>query len=372
MKRHLLSMVAALLGLVVAGGADSGTRSESLTLTFGDTTSRAELLLPANVQSAPLVLLIQGTGPEDLNGSFVTYGQTVQGSLGQLAASLARQGFAVMRFDKRYAAQTLSPLTAQGAQEKYDQLGMKDLLSDARTALNTARSHLGVDGQKVFIYGWSEGTVIAAALAQEPGVKGLILQGPVVESYATTFASQFEQVGMTYLLPYARGGNIDLQGVMAALTGPGSSLAKMQATLLLSRDSTPQHPKLATVLDTNDDGSLNLRTEVLPRIAGFYDTLAAQSPLYAPASTLPTLGQAAPTLKVPVLIVQGENDGNVNVRYARQLNTALARAGNRDHTLKVYPGLGHSLGLAPSITQDALAPMQVPPMNDIATWLKAH
>lgn len=75
---------------------------------------------------------------------------------------------------------------------------------------------------------------------------------------------------------------------------------------------------------------------------------------------------------MPVLILQGENDGNVNARYAIQLDTALRAAGNTQVTLKLYPGLGHSLGPAADITRDVFAPMAAPPMNDMAAWMKAQ
>ena len=369
MKRALTaSLIFLTLSTALAGGGRAAVTTRSLTLKLGDQSSRAELLLPADAtRPAPLVLLIQGTGPEDLNGSFATYGGVVQGSLGKLAQTLAARGFAVMRYDKRYAAQTFDPRTAQAAQNGYNKLTLKDLLSDARTALKTAEAQPGVNSRKVFVYGWSEGTVVAAALAQEIHASGLVLQGPVVDSFASSFARQFQTVGMTYLNTYARDGKIDLSGVLAALQGPGSGLAKMQASLLLSLDSTPQAPKLAAMLDTNGDGLLDLKQEVLPRVSNFYQRTTAQSPLYAGSGTLPVLGTVAPQLKLPVLILQGENDGNIDSAYAKKLNRLLP-----DSTLKLYPGLGHSLGQAASITQDDFAPMQQAPMNDMAAWLAQH
>lgn len=360
------------LGSALAGGTDGGVRARPLTLALGDVASRAELLLPASTAPAPLVLLIQGTGPEDRDGSFTAPGGAVQGSLGQLAQTLAREGFAVMRYDKRYAAQALSPATAQAAQTQYAALRMTDLLSDARTALNAARQQPGVDGRQVFIYGWSEGSVVAASLAQEIGAQGLIVQGPVVDGFAAAFANQFSTVGLNYLRPYAREGQMDLAGVLQALRGPGSPLAKMQATLLLDRTSTAERPKLATILDTDGDGRLDLKREVEPRLLGFYEALTATSPLYAPATTLPTLGAWVPELRVPVLILQGENDGNINVQDARRLDAMLRAAGRVPSTLKVYPGLGHSLGAAPDMTRDNFAPMAQQPMNDLVAWLRAR
>ncbi|MDV6375089.1 serine aminopeptidase domain-containing protein [Deinococcus arenicola] len=94
--------------------------------------------------------------------------------------------------------------------------------------------------------------------------------------------------------------------------------------------------------------------------------------MYAPATTLPTLGELAPDLKLPVLILQGKNDGNIDPAAAQRWNAALGTAGNTDHTLKLYAGLGHSLGPVKDITLDNFAPMARGPMNDMAAWLQAH
>ncbi|RJF72113.1 alpha/beta fold hydrolase [Deinococcus cavernae] len=370
MRRHLIaSLTLWLLGSLLpvqALGGSAAITSRSLTLTLGDTTSKAELLLPPGSMKAPLVLLIQGTGPEDRNGSFVTFSGVQQGSLGQLANALAEQGFAVMRFDKRHAALTFDPKTAQAAQASYEELSMKDLLADARTALNTAKMQPGVDSSRVFVYGWSEGSILAAHLALETGAKGLIVQGPVLDSYAATFTRQFGRVGLKYLSAYAKDGKIDLQGVMAALMGPGSGLARTQAQLLLALDSTPDKPKLNTYFDANRDGRLDLKGEVLPALQVGYPQLLDGSPKYGAVGGLPVLGKLAPKLRMPVLILQGENDGNIDPDDARKLSALLPKTS----TLKLYPGLGHSLGKAADITQDNFAPMQTAPMNDIAQWLK--
>lgn len=373
-----MGVIIAVISSILAGGHATmqaktvQPTATTLSLKLGDTTSRAQLLVPGGPGKAPLVLLIQGTGPEDMNGSYASFGGSVPGSLGELAKYLAAQGFAVMRFDKRYAAPSFQAQTAQAAQENYAKLSMQDLLSDARTALNTARAQPGIDGTRVFLYGWSEGSIIAASLALEVKAQGLIVQGPVVNSFPQVFARQFERVGIPYLTPYAKDGKIDLQGLMQSFQGPGSLLAKMQGQLLFALDSTPQHPKLSTVLDTNKDGFIDLKAEALPTIQALYPQITVQNPKHAPATTLPTLGELAPTLKLPVLILQGQNDGNIDPADAQQLDRALRAAGNSQVVLKLYPGLGHSLGKAPSVTQDTFAPMELGPMNDLAAWLRVR
>ncbi|WP_156952803.1 hypothetical protein [Deinococcus frigens] len=50
----------------------------------------------------------------------------------------------------------------------------------------------------------------------------------------------------------------------------------------------------------------------------------------------------------------------------------VVAAGNTDHTPKLYPGLGHSLGPAKDITLDNFAPTARGPMDDMAAWLRAR
>jgi len=368
----VLTLLLSLGGVVSAGGTPT-VIARPLLLDFAGTPSRGELLLPVGPASAPLVLLIQGTGQEDMNGSFAAFGQrVVKGSMGTLAHSLAARGYAVMRFDKRFAEAAMTPQGAAAANMAYGKLTMRDLLSDARTALEAAVKQPGVDASRVYVYGWSEGSVLAATLALAVKARGLIVQGPVVNDYASIFARQFERVGVPYLTTYAQDGKLGLPGLMASFQGSGSMLAKSQGQLLFDRTSTLEHPVLSTYLDKDHDGMIDLKAEAMPAITGYYRAAVPQEPMYAPSTSLPTLGTLAAQLKLPMLILQGGNDANIDPRDAQELDTALTKAGNTDHTLKIYPGLGHSLGKAASVTQDDFVPMEDGPMNDMVTWLKTH
>jgi uncharacterized protein len=94
--------------------------------------------------------------------------------------------------------------------------------------------------------------------------------------------------------------------------------------------------------------------------------------IYAPGRALPTVTAQAPALRLPVLILQGANDANVPPWGAQLLASALARGGNRDHLLKLYPGLGHALGPAASVIADNVRPIAPAPLVDLATWLLQH
>ena len=88
----MLSLLLLLGSAVFAGGSPTVT-VRPLTLDFAGTPSKAELLLPGGPSKAPLVLLIQGTGLEDMNGSFASFSSSVvKGSMGKAGADPGRTG----------------------------------------------------------------------------------------------------------------------------------------------------------------------------------------------------------------------------------------------------------------------------------------
>lgn len=86
----------------------------------------------------------------------------------------------------------------------------------------------------------------------------------------------------------------------------------------------------------------------------------------------------ARAVRVAVLILQGALDRQVSAGQADTLAAAFRAGGNRDVTVKVYPGLNHlflhtngdgSPSEYPSL-KDTTLPQQV--QDDIAVWLRAH
>ena len=73
---------------------------------------------------------------------------------------------------------------------------------------------------------------------------------------------------------------------------------------------------------------------------------------------------------MPILVLQGANDGNTPKEGAEEFVRALPAAG--DHTLKIYSGLGHSLGTALTIVEDSFAPIDEKPLQDTIRWLSVR
>ena len=213
------------------------------------------------------------------------------------------------------------------------------------------------DRQRVFLYGWSEGTAVAAALAtQRQDIDGLVLQGPCGLPYRAMVQSWIEDVG----LPYAQGadgGAVTNADLAAAQTGPGGMVAKLAVSFFVDPASLRTgKPVVSTLLDQNGDGQLDPETEIraaLPDLLDFAFSPQGNCYIYAEGRTVPTVTEQAPKLPMPVLILQGEHDASTPRRAGVALHAALVAAGNRAATLMLLPGLGHTLGPCPSVLEDA-------------------
>jgi uncharacterized protein len=377
-----MKRIAPLIAMLAVGCAPAVTQTavtrQALTIDFGDFRTKAELTFPAS-STAPLptVILIPGSGPEDMDASISSFdmlGKPLKLSsiFKDISDTVTPNGFAVLRYNKHY-------VTGPGqfdTQAFYTKLDLNQMLKDADKVLETAKANARVDAKRIYVYGWSEGSTVAAALvASHPEIAGLIVQGPLALSWRETFIFQTLEVGLPYLKTFALDGKVTDAILLKILNGSGGLVAKGVVNYIVDPGGF-QTGKLVLnpLLDTNKNGALDLETELTPRIfEGVIDMgFASFFGIYAPGRALPNLLEAAGKLKLPVLILQGQFDANVPERGARALETALKTAGNTDVTLRVYAGLGHSLGLASSLTNDNFRPIAAAPLTDLQAWLRQH
>ena len=85
---------------VVCFGQLMPLADEAVTLNTQNGAIHGKILLPPGMKSSPVVLLIAGSGPTDMDGNSAI-GQMTNNSLKYLAEDLAEQGIASLRFDKR-------------------------------------------------------------------------------------------------------------------------------------------------------------------------------------------------------------------------------------------------------------------------------
>ena len=124
---------------------------ESVTLNTEDGVIKGKLILPSTERNCPIVLLIAGSGPTDMDGnSPLLHGKN--NSLKYLAEGLAENGIASLRFDKRGIA------TSAAAGKEESLLRFEDYVNDVKGWLNFLANDKRFTG--ITVIGHSEGALI--------------------------------------------------------------------------------------------------------------------------------------------------------------------------------------------------------------------
>jgi pimeloyl-ACP methyl ester carboxylesterase len=345
---------------------------QALTIHFDDFDAPAELTYPAEGDGPfPTLILIAGSGTEDMDASICSFGaaEPLSQNFRLIAEELPAHGFAVLRYNKHYVT---GPCQADFAQY-YANVDLPLLLEDAGLVLAAAQANELVDRGQIYLYGWSEGSTIASALAisNSDTIAGLVLQAPVTLSWYDTFLYQFANVQLPHLRDLAPDGKIVPQTLLDLVQGNAGLVALGGLSYLADPQVMAQNRlALNPFFDQDDNEAIDIEGELLPNLRAYLDQMfAAGGPfaIYAADRALPTVSEQAPGLQLPVLILQGEQDANVPPFGAQLLDVLLV--GNPEHMLLRYPELGHSLGEASSVVADNFGPMAAQPLADLAAWL---
>lgn len=165
MKRLLLLLFSCVLFLQPYCQAQPLTSEESpVTLSTATGDIKGRLLLPANATTCPVVLLIAGSGPTDMDGNNP---MMKNNSLKFLAEGLAQKGIASLRFDKRGIAGS----AAAGKEES--KLRFEDYVNDVTGWIDFLAKDKRFTG--ITVAGHSEGSLIGMLACQSrPKVKSFI------------------------------------------------------------------------------------------------------------------------------------------------------------------------------------------------------
>lgn len=341
---------------------DCSPRHEAVVVQLADFQSPAEIEMPPfGKRLRGVAVLFAGSDVADKDGAIVgVSGEIVSRPLRQVADRLACAGYASVRYNKRYVTDATTV-----DRVRFDRLNGTDLVADGRSAVALVRARPDWGGAPIFLVGWSQGTTVAMAVAAaEPGVRAIVLMAPVTNSPASNAQAQYLRVGRPYLQRYASAGTLDATAIAAAEAGPGGLLAHVFVRMF--RGFAPGE-RINPLLDADKDGRISF-AEADPTIASWYaDTPDGGLGMDATGRALRGVADAYSTTTQPVLILQGLNDGNVDVAATE----AFVRRSDarRRVTLLTYPGLGHSLGPARSTLEDALAPASDRPLDDMTHWL---
>ncbi|NWJ98717.1 MAG: hypothetical protein HXX20_23465 [Chloroflexi bacterium] len=401
-------------------GLPTGVAAKNLTFDFGDGwVAQGQITYPAQSADAasrgaalpqpkfPTVILVQGSGLNDMDETLPEQVSGVKGGskpFQQIAYYLPTRGFAVIRYNKRGVV-GLGPQASSNT--KFTNLEKPDTqyALDAAFVLNQALKNPQVDPTKVIMLGHSEGTLNVSHIAVSPdgkNVAGLVLMGVAGYDAKTIMRYQLIERDVQFLQQDAdtnKDGKLtveeflDWANTLNPLYKNAYILGYLEATSYADSTASPTTSEPASQtsplkykfrtalhneqLDKDGDGLLDIMGELKPYLEATFqmdkfpnlpNQSAEELAFYTNWQQNGSVTSVLPPYKGSVLMLNGEADTQTVVQGAREADAALAKAGNPDHTLKTYPGLGHSFYPAKGLSQP-LGPIQDNVLKDLGDWL---
>lgn len=372
----LIVILIVLQSLPNAGAQEYAARDLVIDLGEGIETD-AQLTLPiTGVGPFPGVLLIQGSGPIDMNEYLppeVTGSDEPSRPFLQIAEHLSSRGFAVLRFNKRGIGLNGTILDASVVSNATYQ----NYKSDAENALKVLIAQPEVDRSDITVLGHSEGAIVAPRIVREnKEVKKMVL----MSAPAGNLRDNLEFQLMTRPLLYAdqiidtnHDGLLSIKEVEAIMGTPGENLAPLQAAGLVEKNNTTDQYQWHSVISSDPRGNISIEGELKPLIVMQVQNLLSNetvqtSPWLESYFALNNTTEIIGHVSASILILQGENDTQIPVQEARLLDEKLTEVNHPDHTLIVYPGLGHTFYPSKNWIQP-LGPIGENVLADLYSWL---
>jgi alpha-beta hydrolase superfamily lysophospholipase len=297
---------------------------EPITVGARDWPLPGTLTRPRGVASAPLVILVHGSGPNDRDE---TLGPNTP--FRDLAHGLASRGIAVLRYDKRTFAQK-QKLIKEGLDKTITI--KEEVIDDVLATLAKARVLSGIDPDRIFVLGHSGGGSLAPVIAQRDGkLAGIILLAA---------SSRPVEEGLREQLSYVKSVDRD----------QAEAVGKIQKDV----EGVFARMKAGTARDDE---------MIMGAPVRYWKSWQAIDPV-----------RLAGSLKgLPVLVLQGGRDYQVTQADFEGFRTALR--GRPDTAFHLYPDLNHLFqkGKGKAVPSEYLKRIPVDPrvIDDIARWVKS-
>ena len=176
-----------------------------LTVSAGGPTLPARLTLPQSDQRVPGVVLVHGSGPNDMDE---TIGPNKP--FRDLAWGLATSGVASLRYDKRTRVSRDPEMLKEATFDEF-------VIDDALAALELLRNVPEVDAARTFVVGHSLGATLAPEICTRDGrVAGAVLLAGLARSFEDVIVDQYTYI---YSLPDAVDGAEQLNDIRTQMRG---------------------------------------------------------------------------------------------------------------------------------------------------------
>jgi len=278
--------------------------------TPGGITLRGTLTLPSRANGARVPAIVTITGSGPQDRDATPATLPGYRLYYQLADTLGRRGIAVLRLDDRGAGSDAGPPTVTTA----------DFADDIRAAVAWLRTRPEIDPARIGLVGHSEGASIA----------------PMVASTDSSIAAIV---------------------LLAGAASRGRDIVEFQQRYIVD--------SMAHLVGQR-------REAALAQYAHNTDSVAATTPWWKFFLEYDGTATAA-RVHAPVLILEGEKDYQVPVAEAEKLAAAVRAGGNRDVTVRLFPGTNHlflpdgGVGFSYEKLPSFVVPTEV--MGAIAEWL---
>ncbi len=308
-----------------------------------------KLDLPAGQEADKLVVFVNGSGPNtydnrrEINGTSFRYHDL-------FAEQLTRRGTAFFRASTRgvYPSEA-APMFAEVHDAEYRTYLPETSVQDIEAIVAALKADPRLKNARVYLLGWSEGTMIAPKVAQRGNVQvdALLLAGYC--NGTMDEALEWQQSGASSMLLYSQYFDYDGDG---AVSEAEFAEDRYQLKDQLGSDFT--------ALDADGNGALTIddfamltapfRREMLDAIKGRDDqwlkenySVQLTSGWFLAHRAFQPNREMLAALYLPIHIFHGTADLNVSVQGVYDIESTFQNLGKTNLTLHVFPGMDHDL-----------------------------
>ncbi len=328
--------------------------SEDVTFSVNESnhTIAGTLTLPGDSGIFPAVVLIAGSGRNDRD-------ETVYGHKPFFVISdhLTRNGFAVLRYDKRGVGESTG---------NYATATISSFADDAKAAVEYLKSRKEIENSKIGLIGHSEGGIVAPIVASAnkdisfivlmaaPGIKGIEI---VLDQNETSMRFQNME---PETIDRMQKTNREMFEKLLEWDNSESHKTTLRDNLLQLWDQIPILIKLKADKDAFLRSQYN--TMVSP---GYRSFLISNPELYLHK------------VRCPVFAINGVNDTQILAeKNLNAIKNNIEKGGNNKVDIKPYPNLNHLFQGSITGQVDEYAKIEetfsIKVLEDITNWLKKH